>query len=612
MPKIVILDEITANQIAAGEVVERPVSVVKELVENSLDAGATSVEVDIYEGGMKKITVIDNGIGMSPEDTALAFNRHATSKIKNAADLVNIRTLGFRGEALPSIAAVSKIILKTKPKDCVSGTRVELSAGKILSTTEVGCAPGSSVTVKDLFFNTPARLKHMKTAFYEAGRITDLINRLAMAKPEVSFRLCHNKKVVFHTPGSGKLLDAVSAVYGINNVRDMISIVGESSLITLSGYISKPTLNRANRKQQTIFINNRLVKSNLFLRAIEEAYRTLLPGGRYPLVVLSLHINPEMVDVNVHPSKLEVRVEQEEEIARFIKEAILKELQSNTLVPRLELSPPIHKLKFNEPKPYQESLSLEFGSVIYNRNEEDSKTKPPKLPNEETRHKEVEAIKIVSENKNYSVPNKPEVLHEITPSYNKQNITFPVLWPVAQLMPTYILATNETGLYIIDQHAAHERVLFEKYERKLTEGRTSSQMLLVPVTLDLDFREAESLNRHIIVLKELGFIVEEFGGDSFILRGVPENVSPGQEKDLFLEVLTFVEEPKSGRELIIQRLAAAMACKAAIKSGEKLTLTAMQALIKQLGETENPYTCPHGRPTLIHLSYNELAGKFKR
>ena len=674
MPKVIILDELTANQIAAGEVVERPASVVKELVENSLDAGADAIEIDIYEGGLKGITIIDNGFGMSKEDAVLAFNRHATSKITSAEDLTSINTLGFRGEALPSIASIAKVVLKTRSADNVSGTMVEISGGKTQSVGSTGCPVGTSMTISDLFYNTPARFKHMQSPSAEAAKINDLVNRLAMAKPEVSFRLRHNDKNVFYAPGTGNRLDAVAAVYGIKIARELIPVAGEDPLLKLSGYTGKPSVNRGNRKQQTLFINHRLVKSSIILRAIEEAYRTILPVGRYPITVLALEINPEKVDVNVHPAKLEVRVEQENEIAEFIKETVKNALQSHSLIPEMKIAPTARQ-KTIEKEPYQEKFHfaaektleierkeslpgiktaladvLEKKNTVGNSNflptspallhEKNTTYKNPivceKQPTKEavvvdiSAEKSIEPTKVYNNKSKYStapidnntiidknvitdnMPDNHSITHSVKVPVYKKNTSFPALYPLAQLMPTYILASGEKGLFIIDQHAAHERILFEKYQKQFSEGQALSQMLLVPITLELDFREEELLIKHIILLNEIGFIVEEFGRATFLLRGVPGNVSPGQEKELFFDILDFSEDCLTGREALVQRLAAAMACKAAIKAGEKLTLSAMQALAEQLAETKGPYTCPHGRPTLISLSQEELAAKFKR
>ena len=674
MPKITILDELTANQIAAGEVVERPASVVKELVENSLDAGADAIEIDIYKGGLKSITINDNGSGMPEEDAVLAFSRHATSKITSAEDLTSINTLGFRGEALPSIASIAKVVLKTRSVDSVSGTKVEISGGKTLSVGSTGCPPGTSVTVNDLFFNTPARYKHLQSPSAEAAKISDLVNRLAMAKPEVSFRLRHNDKNVFYAPGTGNLLDAVAAVYGIKIARELIPVTGEDPLLTVSGYTGKPSVNRGSRKQQTLFINHRLVKSSIILRAIEEAYRTILPVGRYSLTVLALEINPESVDVNVHPAKLEVRVEQENEIAEFIKETVKKALKTHSLIPEMKISATVRQ-KNIEKEPYQEKFDFSAEKPLKPLDLEHKESLPevsksilPALPvqlhekttaykNPIVREKqqiETAFVEDISANKSIgqakvpdsnsiignknilsstvndnsgtidnnkiinknitsnNVPDKQNIIGSVKAVPDKRNTTFPDLWPLAQLMPTYILASGEKGLYIIDQHAAHERILFEKYQKQFSEGQASSQMLLVPITLELGLREEELLIKHIILLTEIGFIVEEFGKATFLLRGVPGNVSPGQEKELFFDILDFSEDCLIGKEALVQRLAAAMACKTAIKASEKLTLSAMQALAEQLAETESPYTCPHGRPTLIHLSQEELAGKFKR
>jgi DNA mismatch repair protein MutL len=606
MAKVKILDEFTANQIAAGEVVERPASVIKELIENALDAGAGRIVAEFVNAGFAAITVSDNGIGMKEEDLIKALSRHATSKINSAADLNCITTLGFRGEALPSIAAVSRMCIKTRTRDVLSGSMLEAEAGKLISVSPAGCPPGTTVTVKDLFFNTPARRKSMKSTLTEGAACGDVVSRLALAHPEVSFELRSKGRCIFNSSGTGNLLDVVTAVYGTGLGRQMITVNNETENISVRGLLGKPALNRSTRSHITIIINGRYVRCPAVTNAVEEAYRTFLPQGRKPVVVISLTILPEWLDVNVHPTKLEVRLLEEEAISRLIIDIVRKTLKNKNIIPATfhedfkKNIPPDDVLKTFSLEPEQAKINFEKSDYSPAGSVENGSTG--------------------------ELPVAPEQLHEpgFADCYNwdgtgREKIVchggeelLPELNVIAQLPPTYILASGVEGLYILDQHAAHERILYEE----LLNGfeKVPGQYLLVPVTLELDYREAAVLTDKIIWLNSSGFIIEHFGGNTFLLRGVPPGIPAGYERELFLDTLDYIKERGTGvsRIGIFDRLALSVACRNAVKSGEKLSRPSMEVLLQRLARTENPYTCPHGRPTIIHLSYGDLEARFGR
>lgn len=602
LARIIVLDKHTADQIAAGEVVERPSSVVKELVENSIDAGAHRIVIDIENGGTSMITVSDDGCGIEEEDLELAFQRHATSKITSTGDLSCIHTLGFRGEALPSIAAVSKLTVTTRTHDTMTGTQAQIEGGTLVSMVPAGTPPGTTVTVKELFYNTPARRKTMKSPATEGSLCGELVSRLAMARPDIRYEMRVKGRGVFYSAGSGSLVDAATSVYGANTVREMVTLNFTKGGIAITGLVGKPSISRSTRSHITLVINGRYVRCAPVTAAVEAAYQTLLPQGRKPVAVLSLSISPELLDVNVHPAKLEVRLLEEETIAMLVKEALLEALRTKALIPSAASA---------TNRKYQTGLvNPQFDTPV--RQErlselvQEQSSSPARLESRPTENKTAPQ----------SYGQQPESqlagLSEELAGYDNQVVPFPDLQPLAQLLPLYILAAGEDGLYIIDQHAAHERVLYEDF--LAGQSSSQSQCLLGPLTLELDYREATLLTERILWFTEAGFIIEHFGGNTFLLRGVPSRFPPGQEKTIFLDLLDYFREKgtASSRTEFLNRLAASMACKNAIKAGEKLTLPAMDALLKSLSGKANPFTCPHGRPAVIKISYRDLATRFKR
>lgn len=597
-----MLDEQTANKIAAGEVVERPHSVVKELVENALDAGATRITIDIRDGGTTAVTVSDNGCGIEPEDAALAFLRHATSKITGVEDLFRISTLGFRGEALASIAAVAKVTMLTRTPHSNVGTKIVVTGGNLIANEPVGCPTGTSITVENLFYNTPARKKHLKTAAGETAAISDLISRLALSRPEVNFKLISQNRILLETPGNGKLIDTIASVNGVQVARKMLPLEGQGTGIFLHGYVSKPELHRANRTQQTILINGRYVKSKIISNALQQAYHTLLSSSRHPLAVLVLEIDLAMVDVNVHPTKMEVRISNEQELCRLLIASVKRALRTLMVIPQVEAIPaPIKKTELVQEQPTDDI---------------DSSKPPLELT---TPPADVIQLNLDIEPLAQPIELQPQIIEQtIAPAQGNlkeqanpyvgttdPNTTFPPLLPVGQLLPLYILAQGPEGLYIIDQHAAHERVLYEHYLQQ--QGKEhDSQLLLVPAVLELNNQETQMLTEQILTFRQVGFIIEHFGGNNYLLRGVPSGFPPGEEAQFFFDMLD------GKTEQFHERLAAGLACRGAIKSGQKLSLKEMEALIEQMNNATNPYTCPHGRPTIIQLSFEELNKRFKR
>ena len=582
MSKIYILDEYTINQIAAGEIVERPVSVVKELVENSLDAGAKNVFVDIWDGGLKTVKVTDDGCGMSREDIQLAFQRHATSKIKCASDLTGITTLGFRGEALPSIAAVSKVSVTTRAQGSITGTAADFEGGSLVGIATAGCPEGTSVTVKELFYNTPVRKKAMKSPASEGAHCVELVSRLSVARPDVSFQVTVNGRRVFYSPGSGSLADAVNAVYGSDQTREMIFFEDEKEGMRIQGMAGKPSLSRSTKNHITVIVNGRLAKCPSISSAVEDAYKTFLPAGRRPVAVISLNIAPGLTDVNVHPSKSEIKILEEHKVAAFVASTVKNALKAKEII----------------------TSSIDAGRAVISgstqtvldigRNIDDEFISMPNITSE----------------KDYG---DASTAAEQTAEYPAERNRMPFLQAIARFPPVFILAGGEEGLYIVDQHAAHERILYEEY--LLSNGVANCQYLLVPVALELDYREASLLVERVMWFTDLGFIIEHFGGNTFLLRGVPQNFPCGQEKALILDMLDYFKEKGNSCTDPVDfqhRLASSMACRNAVKAGEILSADSMNTLLMRLGKTENPYTCPHGRPTIFLLSYSDLASMFKR
>lgn len=655
MPKIKLLDENTACRIAAGEVVERPVSVVKELVENSLDAGADSVTITVEGGGTSLISVVDNGCGISQEDTPLAFQRHATSKISSDGDLDRIRTLGFRGEALPGIAAVSDLVIKTRVRDCHEGCMMHIRGGSVMALEPVGCPAGTAIEVRDLFFNTPARRKHLKSQSTEGGLVADLVYKLALVRPGVRFTMLFKGREIFRSPGSGKLLDALASVYGLDAAGMMMPVHSADGNVFLGGYVAKPQLNRSTRQHITVAVNGRLVRSAAINQALDEAYRGLITVGRYPLAVLVIDIPAENIDVNIHPAKTEIRMENEDRVAQLVTDAVRNALREANLVPAAGSTGRVKTGMPRSSEPY--TLHLDPGGLYAGKTaqgkpspggeintESDEAAPSPAVRAEEPPNRlrtgeqyqdkiqanPDDALSACAVRESGPAVGYPGASAAETPAReivdpadadrwrtgdaaSREEERFPHLQVVGQLLNLYIVCQDGEEIYLVDQHAAHERVLFEKFYRRLVTNSPEVQYLLAPLTVNLRAHEKEMLRDYRDQLTAMGFVLEDFGRDSLLLRGVPADCSPGESERLINDLVeTIMAQGKTGTAGIKFALSALLACKAAIKAGERLTPPAMQSLLEQLACCAEPFTCPHGRPTMVSLSRKELDAMFKR
>jgi DNA mismatch repair protein MutL len=593
--RIIILDELVTNQIAAGEVIERPAAVVKELVENSIDAGATQIDIEFWGAGLEQIKVSDNGTGMMEDEVLLALQPHATSKIRNLADLSTLKTLGFRGEALPSIAAVSKFNIFSATEDAIAGTCVQVEGGNIITAQKQGGPKGTIITVRDLFFNTPARLKYLKKPQTEAKHLIETSLRLALCHPEVAFNIKREQRQILVTVGNGKHEDIILPVFGKEVWAELLPIAVTQKSISITGYISRPTLTRANRSLQYFFVNGRYVRSYFLNRILDEAYNRLLPQQRYPVAFLYLTLNPEHIDVNVHPTKLEIRFSHEREISDVIKTAIAQVLRWTALIPG-----------FNNNKGTKQHLSeieKSFGIksdllLLSTGIQETIQPYPhPWQNNYQPKEPVISSIPLQEEKKLASA-------------------NFPDLTGLGQVYDTYIVAGSDAGLFLIDQHAAHERVVYENLiDWRQKHWSAYQQFLLVPQTMELPQMELAILLENLNIFRELGFEIEEFGGREVLIRSAPAIVSKGTEKDVILALLAdLVQELEQNRSFINieESILVSLACHSAIRSGKKLAREEMATLIAQLAATKQPFTCPHGRPTIIHLPVTELEKRFKR
>ncbi|EAF3668061.1 DNA mismatch repair endonuclease MutL [Listeria monocytogenes] len=595
---IVELTDALSNKIAAGEVVERPASVVKELVENAIDAGSTVIDILVEEAGLNKITIIDNGSGIEEEDVATAFLRHATSKIKNEADLFRVHTLGLRGEALPSIASVSHLAMETSTGE-TKGTSISLEGGKIIEQKSGHARKGTQIEVSQLFFNTPARLKYLKSLPTELGNITDILNRLALAHPDISFRFSHNGKPLLQTNGNGDLRQVIAAIYGISIAKKSIPVKAESLDFKISGYAVLPEVNRSNRNYISTIINGRFIKNFALVKAIQEGYHTLLPIGRFPIIVLQIEMDPIIVDVNVHPAKLEVRLSKEKELGQLISQMIKEAFHKLQLIPDGEISKKQKEVQkseqiqmsFEENKPAKEIPTLFSKPTI-----------PEYVPSDEDAPREDDFILETMP------PYEPQAEQE---EHSKERI--PKMYPIGQMHATYIFAQNENGLYIIDQHAAQERIKYEFYREKIGEVSRELQELLVPIVLEFPADEYVRLEEQKAKLEEVGVFLENFGQNSFIIRAHPTWFPKDQEEEMLREI---IDEALSAPSISIHKLredaAIMMSCKKSIKANHYLTTQDMEALLDTLREASDPFTCPHGRPVIIQYSTYELEKMFKR
>ncbi|MCL2114291.1 MAG: DNA mismatch repair endonuclease MutL [Streptococcaceae bacterium] len=621
MGKIIELDESLANQIAAGEVVERPASVVKELVENSIDAGSDKIIIKVEEAGLRLIEVTDNGSGIEKEDVAVALRRHATSKIKEAGDLFRIRTLGFRGEAIPSIASVSEFTIETSVSAEESGTKLVARGGEITTIEPLAKRSGTKISVANLFYNTPARLKYIKSLQAELSHITDIVNRLSLAHPEISFTLVNEGREFLRTSGSGDLRQVIASVYGIATAKKM-RLVEKSDLdFELTGYVSLPELSRANRNYITLLINGRFIKNFLLNRAILDGYGNRLMVGRFPIAVLSIHIDPKLADVNVHPTKQEVRLSKEKELMALISRGIEEAFLDGVLIPdALEnlQKRPVSKVENN----VQTELPLQQSPLYYDKIRQDFYVGETNVfnKNENLIREEWVEPQIVTDSadivasfadKNLSVNNVADSEDLSVLTETKQ--AFPQLEYLAQLHATYLLCQAPEGLYLVDQHAAQERVKYEYWKDKIGEVSMEQQLLLAPYLFDLPKNDALILSEKKDLLHEAGIFLEEYGENQFILREHPIWL---KENEIETSINEMIDIILSSKEFSLKKyrheLAQMVACKSSIKANHPLDAESARNLLRELATCENPYSCAHGRPTIVHFSDDDIQKMFRR
>ena len=658
MANIQVLDQITIDKIAAGEVIERPASIIKELVENAIDAGASAVTVEIKEGGISFIRITDNGCGIPKEEVPLAFLRHSTSKIRSVDDLTTVASLGFRGEALSSIAAIAQVELITKTKDEVTGTRYRIEGGAEKAIEDTGAPDGTTFLVHQIFYNTPARRKFLKTPMTEASHVSELMTRLALSHPEVSIQFINNGQEKLHTSGNGKLKDIVYHVFGRDIANNLLETNERIDGIQVQGFIGKPIISRGNRNYENYFINGRYVKSNIIAKAIEDAYKDFTMQHKYPFTVLHFTMDGTDLDVNVHPTKMELRFSNQQGVYNFVYNALKQTLSEPELIPRVEL-------------PETKEVPVKAEKIVERKQEQPmtpvrEERKPPVIEEEKNLdyfmkkmrervtayHQQALEVKptpqpsVVQESVNYEAlpASQPVTVNEPAPEqltvakepmseqavatrekksvviekqldfFEEKLLTKKAVQEykiIGQLFETYWLVEFHEQLYIIDQHAAHERVLYEKTLRGMKDREFTSQYLSPPIILNLSMQEEETLNTHMDIFTNIGFEIEPFGGDSYAIRAVPFSIA---KKELFTEMLDQLVDGihSSLAPDIVAEKVASMSCKAAVKGNSRLSAAEVETLIGELLELENPYHCPHGRPTIIAMTKRELEKKFKR
>ena len=634
MRKIAVLSQNTIDKIAAGEVVERPASVVKELVENAIDAGATAITVEIKEGGISFIRVTDNGGGIPKEQVPLAFLRHATSKITQAEDLLQITSLGFRGEALSSISAVSQMEVITKAPEDFMGVRYVIEGGQEKVLEDVGAPNGTTMLVRNLFFNTPARKKFLKTAMTEAGYVSSYMEQLALSHHNISFKYMVNGQLRLHTSGNANLKDVIYGIYGRDITRELLPVQYEVSGLSVSGFIGKPSIARGNRNFENYYINGRYVKSKLLMKAIEEAYKPYMMQHKYPFVCLQYDIHGEDVDVNVHPTKMEVRFQNQSAIYNATYDLITDALAGKEIIPEVSLTPkpavgekqaqikeekipvpePFEKNRIAEEKPVYAPVGLRPASA---EPKTESKAEPINV-NEPIKPREPEIQAKPKEQKQEPFPQeKSEVVKiEQMELFDNRLLSKEARVHhriIGQLFDTYWLVEYDNKFYIIDQHAAHEKVLYERFLKEFAKKEILSQMVSPPSLISLNLQESNLLKANLEIFREFGFEISEFGGKEYSIHAVPANIYGVSVQELFIQILDSLEQEHVSKtpDILAERIATA-ACKAAVKGNNRLSVKEADALIDELLNLENPYNCPHGRPTIISMTKYELEKKFKR
>lgn len=644
MANIQVLDQITIDKIAAGEVIERPASIVKELVENAIDAGATAVTVEIKDGGISFIRITDNGCGIPREEVALAFLRHSTSKIRTVEDLTTVASLGFRGEALSSIAAIAQVELITKTKDALLGTRYVIEGGVEKKIEDAGAKDGSTFLIHNIFYNTPARRKFLKTAMTEASHANELMIRLALSHPEVSFEFITNNQSKLHTSGNGKLKDVIYQLFGREVAMNLLEIDEAFAGIKITGHIGKPLISRGNRNYENYYINGRYVKSNIIAKAIEDAYKDFTMQHKYPFTVLHFVMDGNDLDVNVHPTKMELRFSKQQEVYNFVYQAVKNALSERELIPRVEVpeakKPEIPVAKHEPQRPVMNSQEIskaptrpEEKNLDYfmKKMQERVTSYHNRMSQAEVKdvrevHREKEQADRIREAVTYNKPKvesnpivseQPKVQEEQLDLFEEKLLSKESIIEhkiIGQVFDTYWLVEFNEQLYIIDQHAAHERVLYEKTLHGMNERDYTSQYLSPPIILNLSMQEEEVLKDHMDTFANIGFEIEPFGEASYAVRAIPDNLFGIAKKELLIEMLDSLVEGihSSVAPDIIEEKVASMSCKAAVKGNYRLSAAEVEVLIGELLKLDNPYHCPHGRPTIIAMTKRELEKKFKR
>lgn len=626
MGNIKVLKENVSSKIAAGEVIEKPVSVVKELVENSIDANSKNIFIEIAEGGKKLIRVVDDGIGIRKEDIKLAFERHATSKIYTIKDIFNIQTLGFRGEALASIASVSNVEIVTKTHNEQVGTKCILNGGTIQSIEEAPRYRGCSITVRNLFFNTPARLKFLNSDTKEASYITNFITKLAIGRPDISFKLINNKKEIFYSSGNGDLREVIAKIYGIDIAKSLIPIEAKSDACQIRGYISPPQYSRGNRSGEIFFVNKRFIKNQGLELTLDRAYKTFLTKGRFPISVIFIDIDPSKVDVNVHPSKIEVKFQDEQQVQKNVFDAVRNALNNSILIPNERLTntnssdSKVYNDNKKEPKKcIKENVSAneyftnKYDKISSNRFKDKRENKLIKRPTKQAKQEVIQQqIPTMSSTRIYKpTPSNTLKTKQKNAKVNSQTKKLNIEKVIGQLFNTYIVAESRNKLYLIDHHAAHERILFERY-LKSVDIIAGSQQLVTPYTLRLTTNEMLLIEELGEYLKTMGFDISIFGKDTILIRSVPYYLDKTFEPSMLRNAIDTLNNNEFIGLNLKERFAASLACHTAIRAGKSLTSYEIKELLDLLEKTDNPYTCPHGRPTIISIDQYELEKKFKR
>ena len=582
MNKIKVMDTNLSNKIAAGEVVETLMNVVKDLVENSIDASSSSIKIDLIDSGTKEISVSDDGIGMNREDAVNCLKRHATSKLYSDEDLFHIDTLGFRGEALPSIASVSKMKIETAFSDV--GTTVIISGGNIEKVVSSPLRTGTKITVQDIFYNTPARLKYLKNLHTELANITFYVTKMALSYPNIKFSLTNNEKKLLSTDGSGNLLKVINSVYGLEVTKKMIKISAENGDYEVNGYISYPEVNRSSRGFITLFVNGRYIRNNSVIKTILEGYHTYLPIGRYPIVVLNIEADPSIIDVNVHPTKMDIKFSKLEELEELLLKTISDALLKLVLVPSIKAEEKVVS-NINEISTINKNLDFKEKTIVSPKYEEITFD-----------------FNVHEEEENYETEHNHE---------EKQTIK--KITPVGIVKNTYIVGENDEGMHIIDQHAAQERINYERYKKKLGEDTKEITDVLVPIKLEFTSSEFLELKDKKEIINNVGIFFEEFGQNSVVIRKHPKWLNPRYITDSIRKIIEIIiTENDFSKEEFNEKIAITLACKMSIKANDYISLEEADKLLETLLNCENPYTCPHGRPTIINYSYYELEKLFKR